>query len=284
MARYLAGLETVHIPVTVRDSTGTLTDASAISLVVHQPDGTVKTYSSPAHDGTGLYHQDLPLADTTPVGFYPWVWQITLASGAGGGSKGSFDTYDPFEVTVLPLQDAKDMLNIQASDTSNDSELQRKIATITALIEKTIGGPVITRQITNERVRAGSGYRTLTVRYRPLVSVVSIADVVDNVPLSLSDLDVDGVTGIIRRKLQLPFWSRGPFYLVTYTAGLGTAVPAFVNEAAALIIQHLWETQRGGAPVAFGGPEPTVTLPGGGFGIRPRAAELLSPATLEAYF
>ena len=213
MARYLAGIETVHIPVTVRDSTGTLTDASAISLVVHQPDGTVKTYSSPAHDGTGLYHQDLPLADTTQFGFYPWVWQIT-----------------------------------------------------------------------NERVRAGSGYRTLTVRYRPLVSVVSIADVVDNVPLSLSDLDVDGVTGIIRRKLQLPFWSRGPFYLVTYTAGLGTAVPAFVNEAAALIIQHLWETQRGGAPVAFGGPEPTVTLPGWGFGIPPRAAELLSPATLEAYF
>jgi len=209
----------------------------------------------------------------------------TTVAGFGGGRADSFTMADPFEVIVLPLQDAKDMLNIPQSDTSSDTEILRKIATITVGFETITGGPIITRQITNERLRVGSGYRTLTVRYRPLVSVVSIADVASGVALSLSDLDVDTATGVIRRKLELPFWSWGPYYLVTYTAGLGTAVPAPFNEAAALTLDNLWQTQRSGVTVVPGvAADELVTVPGVAFGLLPRVVELLRPYALEAYF
>jgi len=282
MARYPSGAS-VTVSTTIKDRTGTAADASAITLTVHQPDGTVKTYPSPTHDGVGQYHQDLPVLDTTPVGMYPYTWTATVASTTGI-SVGNFDVYDPFEVNILALQDAKDMLGIAQTNTVNDAEILRKVATIEANIEKTTGGPIITRQITNERVRAGTGYRTLTVRYRPLVSVVSIADTSNGVALSLTDLDIDYTTGVIRRKLQLPFWSWGPYYLITYTAGLGTAVPAGIEEACAIILKHLWDTQRANAPVPFGGTDDLRTLPGWDYGIPPRAADLLSPYALEVFW
>ena len=284
MARYLSGLETVTVstPTAIKDRNGTPTDATTITLTMHQPDGTVKTYT-PTHDGVGLYHQDIPLTDTTQLGMYQWVMSGTIAA-TGFGFPGNFDVYDPYEVTILALQDAKDMLSISQTNTINDREILRKIATIQANIEKTTGGPTITRQITNERIRAGTGYRTLTVRYRPLVSVVSIADTSNGVAISLTDLDIDYPTGVIRRKLQLPFFSWGPYYLVTYTAGLGVAVPPGIEEACAIILKHLWDTQRANAPVPFGGSDDLRTLPGWDFGIPPRAADLLSPQALEVYF
>jgi len=282
MARYPSGA-TVTVSTTITDRTGAPADASVITLTVHQPDGTVKTYLSPTHDGVGLYHQDLPTADTTPVGMYPYTWTATVASTTGI-SVGNFDVYDPFEPATLALQDAKDALNIPQTVTSSDAEVARMVSAVQALIERMIGGPIITREIANERVRAGTGYRTLTVRYRPLVSVVSIADTSNGVALSLTDLDVDYTTGVIRRKLQLPFWSWGPYYLVTYTAGLGTAVPPAVEEAAAIILQDLWRTQRGGAAtvVTFGGTT-EAGVPPTQYAIPPNATELLSPYLLEAY-
>jgi hypothetical protein len=284
MARYPQGA-TVTLNFTVKDSTGTLVDASPISLTVHKPDGTATAGSpyTPAHDGTGLYHQDLPLTDITTIGHYQHALTATI-SGKAGVQVGSFDVFDPFEVAVLSLQDAKDMLGIDQAYITDDAELRRKIATITANIERSIGGPVITRQIDSERVRAGTGYRTLTVRYRPLVSVVSITDVASQSTLSLSDIEIDSVAGVIRRRLQLPFWSYGPFYTVTYTAGLGTAVPAGIGEAAAVILQFMWQTQRGGAAAGtpFAGQE-TVTPPGWGFPIPGHAWWALLPYAAEAY-
>ena len=284
MARYPQGA-TVTLSFTVKDATGTLVDASPVSLAVRKPDGTATVGSpyTPTHDGVGLYHVNLPLTDVSTIGHYQHALTATI-SGNAGVQVGTFDVFDPFEVSVLSLQDAKDTLNIPQSRTADDDKIQRKIATIEANIEKMIGGPVITRSIANERVKVGSGYRTLVVRYRPLVSVTSIVDVASGTSLALDDLDPDLATGVIRRKLQLPFWSRGPFYLITYTAGLGTAVPQGIEEAAGIILQHLWEVERGGATpvIGFGGEE-TVTLPGWGFAIPNRAAELLSPWAIEVY-
>src|SRR5215468_9100198 len=273
MARYPSGA-TVTVSTTITDRTGAAADASPITLTVHKPDGTSTAGSpyTPAHDGTGQYHVDLPTADTATVGAYPYTWTATVSSVVGV-STGNFDVFDPFEPATIALQDAKDMLNIPQSVTTNDAEISRMIATVKAIIEKAIGGPVITRQFTNERVKCGTGYRTLTVRYRPLVSVVSIADVANGVAISLTDIDVDYNAGVIRRKLQLPFPSWGPYYLITYTAGLGVAVPPGIEEACAIILKHLWDTQRANAPVPFGGTEDLRTLPGWDYGIPPRAAD-----------
>lgn len=282
MARYAQGQPvTVSATITNNATPPVLVDAGTLTLTVQKPDASSQSYATPAHDSTGKYHQDIPATDLAILGHYQYKW---VSTGTGAGViPGAFEVYDPFEVTVLSLQDAKDTINIPQSTTTFDAEIYRKVATIEANIEKTIGGPVITRTISNERQRVTGGYRTFALRYRPLVSVTSIVDVASGVAMSLSDLDPDYTTGILRRKLDLPFWSRGPYYLITYTAGLGTAVPASIGEAAAVILQHLWETQRGVSSAPQWAGEQTVTLPGWGYAIPNRAAELLSPYAYEVY-
>jgi hypothetical protein len=281
MSRYGLG-QPVRLSTTVTDVTGTLVNAGTLSLTVRKPDATQQVYASPTNDANGLYHQDIPAADLTQLGHYQYVWTATGA-GAGVSGPAGFDVFDPFEVTVLALADAKNMLNIAATDTTDDAEIMRKIAAIEAGIENVIGGPVITRTISNERLEVGSGYRTFALRYRPVVSVTSIVDVASGVAMSLADIDLDPVTGIVRRKLNLPFWSRGPFYLITYTAGLGTAVPQAIAEAAAVILKHLWSTQRGNALTVPTGGEQMTTVSGMGFMVPNLAAELLAPYAQEIY-
>jgi hypothetical protein len=112
---------------TVRDVTGALVDAGTLTLLVKLAavDGTwttTGTYASPAHDGLGLYHQDIPVTDLASIGHYQYTW---TATGTGAGvSFGEFEVHDPFETAVLSLQDAKDQLNIAQAVTTYDAELQ----------------------------------------------------------------------------------------------------------------------------------------------------------------
>jgi hypothetical protein len=252
---------------------------------------TTGTYASPAHDGVGLYHQDIPVTDLAALGHYQYTW---TATGTGAGvSFGDFDVFDPFENAVLPLQDAKDMLNIPQTTTTSDAEIQSFISTIESSLRGMTGGPLINRTIT-ERAEM-TGYQTvISVRQRPLVSVTSIASASGGAIDISAGLDLDANAGTIRRKLGLPFY--GPFFQwlpqvnVTYVAGWGTSVPAAFNMAARIILAHLWETQHGPpARPSMGGMD-MVQPQGFGFAIPNRAAELLEggsqdgmPFMSEAY-
>lgn len=295
MARYPQG-QPVRLSTTVKDVTGTLVNPGTLTLLVKlaQADGTwltTGTYSSPANDGTGLYHQDVPASDLTGTGHYQYTW---TAAGAGAGvSFGDFDVFDPFGAAVLPLQDAKDMLNIAQATTTYDTELQAFIGAVETSLEGMTGGPLVNRTVT-ERAELDGSYTVLQVRQRPLVSVTSIVSVASGQALDISaGLDLDPNAGTIRRSLGYPFY--GPFFTwlpamtVTYVAGWGAAVPAAFNLAARIIVKHLWETQHGpSARPSMGGDE-MVTLPGWGFAIPDRAAELLNgslngmPFAQEAY-
>ena len=293
MARYPLG-QPCRISTTVRDVTGALVDAGALTLLVKTAaaDGTwttTGTYSSPAHDGTGLYHQDIPVTDLAATGHYQYTWTST---GTGAGvSFGEFDVFDPFEVSVLPLQDAKDALNIPQATTSSDTEIQSYIATIESNLERATGGPLVNRVVT-ERSEMMSHQTVIPVRQRPLVSVTSIASASgSNIDIS-GGLDLDVNAGLIRRKLGLPFY--GPFFTwlpmvnVTYVAGWGVSVPAAFNSFARVVIQHLWSSQRGPAALPMGGGE-MVAIPGFGFLVPNMAAEMLNgsiggvPFLSEAY-
>jgi hypothetical protein len=300
MARYPLGAP-IRQSTTVRqlniDGSTTLVNATTLTLVVKiaNADGTTTTtgtYATPTNDSAGTYHQDIPAADLTAAGHYQYVWTST---GTGAGvSFGDFDVFDPFEMSVLPLQDAKDQLNIPQATSVSDSEIQAYIATIETCLERYTGGPLVNRTITAERTEMMSNQTVIPVRQRPLVSVTSIASASGgNIDIS-GGLDLDQNAGLIRRKLGLPFY--GPFFQwlpqvnVTYVAGWGTTVPAAFNAAARIILSHLWETQHGPStrPSMFGG-EDTVTIPGFGFAIPNQAAELLNgsqggiPFLAEAY-
>jgi hypothetical protein len=279
VARYPQG-QPIRLSTTVRDVTGALIDAGTLALTVQKPDASQQTYTTPTHDGTGLYHQDIPTADIPTVGHYAYKW---VATGTGAGvSYSNFDVFDPLEVAVLSLQDAKDHLNIAQATTAYDAEIASKVATIQANLEKLTGGPILTRAVT-ERVPAPYGAITLMVRQRPLVAVTSITDVASGTAISTSDLELDQNAGVIRRKLGLAFLGLGGAYTVAYTAGWGTAVPPSFNEAARIILEHLWQTQHGPSLRPSLGGEETVTLPGFGFAIPNRAAELLAPYVVEAF-
>jgi hypothetical protein len=294
MARYPQG-SPVRVSTTVRDTSGTLVTAGTLTLTVKlaQADGTLATtgtYASPVNDSTGLYHVDIPAADLTTLGHYSYAWTST-GTGAGVSPPADFDITDPFEVSVLPLQDAKDALNIPQATTTSDAEIQSYIATIESNLERATGGPLTNRVVT-ERAEMMSNQTVILVRQRPLVSVTSIASASgSNIDIS-GGLDLDVNAGTIRRKLGLPFY--GPFFAwlpvcyPTYVAGWGTSVPAAFNSFARIVVQHLWNSQRGPAALPMGGGE-MVTVPGFGFAIPNMAAELLNgsqggvPFISEAY-
>lgn len=287
MARYPLS-QTITVPISVKDATGAAVDADGgVVLTLNRPDGTQKVYNAPTHAGTGSYSQILPLADVTQTGHYQWQSVATVSSNQGVGY-GEFDVFDGLnDVSVLSLQDAKDALRIPQTNTASDTKILRKVASIEADIERIIGGPIITRQIT-ERVELTSGYTALVLRKRPVVAVISITSVASGGVLPITDIDVDPNSNIVRRKLGLPFY--GPYFTwmpimsVVYTAGLGTAAPPSVAEAAELILQHQWATQTGGAVAVPGvGGQQTTVLPGMSYAIPMRAAEKLAPFTIEAF-
>lgn len=278
----LAQGQPVSVSTEVRLQSTALTDPDTIVLTVHKPDTTIGTYASPTKDAVGKYHQDIPASDLTLLGHYAFVW-TTTGAGAGVSPPGDFDVYDPFETAILPLQDAKDTLNIAQTNTSYDTEIAAFVATIEATLERITGGPLITTSVT-ERVKVGHNYRSLVLRKRPVIGVTSITDIASGTVMSLADLEVDTNAGIIRRKLELPFWSRGPYYTVVYTAGWGTALPAAFNLAARVILQHLWEIQQGpGTRPSMGGPDMTHTYRdiGERFAVPNRALEIMAPYAVE---
>jgi hypothetical protein len=280
MSRYPLGAP-VRVSTTVRDVTGALVNPGTLILLVKTAaaDGTwttTGTYSSPANDSTGTYHQDIPVTDLATAGHYQYTWTST---GTGAGvSFGEFDIFDPFETSVISLQDAKDQLNIPASNTASDAEIASWIATIESNLKRATGGPVVNRTVT-ERAEMMSNQTVILVRQRPLVSVTSIASTSGGTIDISAGLDLDVNAGLIRRKLGLPFY--GPFFqwmpavTVTYVAGWGVSVPAAFASFARIVLAHLWSSQRGPLTVPMGGGDLT-TPPGFGFAIPNMAAELLN--------
>lgn len=286
----------VRLSATIRDVTGALVNAGALTLLVKvaAADGTsttTGTYASPANDGTGLYHQDIPATDLVANGHYQYTWTST---GTGAGvSRGEFDVFDPFETAVLPLQDAKDQLNIPQATTTYDSEIQSYIDTIRTSLERFTGGPAVNKSIT-ERVELTANQTVLVLRQRPVVSVTSITSVSSGQAIDISaGLDIDPNAGTVRRLLAYPFY--GPYFQwlptmsVVYVAGWGTQVPAAFNSFARIVIQHLWTSQHGPSARPSMGGEDMATIPGFGFAIPNMAAELLNgsqggiPFGIEAF-
>jgi hypothetical protein len=295
VSRYPLG-QPIRLSTTVRDVTGALVNATAITLLVKaaQADGTqatTGTYATPTLDSTGTYHQDVPVTDLAVIGHYQYTWTST---GTGAGvSFGEFDVFDPFETSVLPLQDAKDALNIAQPVTTYDAEIAAYVATIETCMKGMTGGPLVNKSIT-ERAEMQSGQTVILVRQRPLVSVTQILGASGQAIDISAGLDLDVNAGTVRRQLGLPFF--GPFFswlpqvTITYVAGWGATVPAAFNTAARIILQNLWETQHGpSARPSMGGSDDMVTLPGWGFAIPNQAAELLDgslngmPFINEAY-
>jgi hypothetical protein len=283
MARYWKG-QPVRLSSTVRqlntDGTTTLVNATTAVYVVKiaNADGTATvtgTYSSPSNDGTGLYHQDIPVTDLAATGHYQWT--LTTTGPGAGVQPGDFDVADPFETAVISRQDAKDMLNIPQASTAADAEIDSFTATIETSLEAMTGGPLVNRVITGERCEFAGWYQVLQVRQRPLVQVNSITTVASGTVLDISaGLDIDPAARTIRRKDRTPFPADSRAVLVAYVAGWGNAVAPAFNTAARIILAHLWSTQHGPSARPSMGGDDLTAVPGFPFLVPRGAAELLN--------
>lgn len=175
---------------------------------------------------------------------------------------------------ALSLADAKAQLNIDAD--GQDAELGDYVAGVNEVVEFYIG-PVDDRTVVE---RWEGGRPSLAVRHRPVVALTSVTSSADSTPVvELGEVDVDHTLGVLRLRSG-GLWPAGPL-LVTYVAGRGGEAPPSANIAARMIMQHLWETQRGGdsrRPDLAGGLEPAPVVSGGfTFSVPRRAIQLLEP-------
>jgi hypothetical protein len=255
--------DVISLAVSITDSAGVAANATAVTLTVTLPDGTTET-PTVSNLTTGSY-----TCDYTPAtaGRYSVRW---VATGLNASAYSDVFNARAASSSLLSLAEAK--AAIGKTTTASDEELRDYLEATTSLIEQRCGA-VVQRTVT-ERV---GGYGSLVLRTTPVVSVTSLTGIYDNTPaVAASAVTVDPVSGIVT-KLDGSGFS-GWTYTIEYVAGRTGAVDESIQQAARVILQHLWRTQRGAAP-KFGGDDGIDTF-GIGYALPNRALELLQPFLL----
>jgi hypothetical protein len=251
----------VPLTVTVRDADGAPTNASTVTLTVELPDGTTVTptvTNPPAV--TGVYAVDY---SPTMVGLHRYTFTTT----------GPKTQYGPalFEVAstsrgIVSLDDVKNLPSMNIRTTTHDETLRRFIEAATSVIERHTGNTVV-REVVTETVMAD--WRGLHLTRSPIISITTVAD---SAGTAVTDGVLDTNIGLIRPPAYALWWGE---HTVTYVAGM-TTIPAEYSLAALIIVEHLWQTQRGTMSAAArpGGMD-DVDVPGIGYAIPRRALQLL---------
>jgi hypothetical protein len=257
----------VRLSTEIRDADRVLVTPVSITLTIQLPDGTTAGPITPTSDGVGLYHHDYTSAQ---AGRHIARWTTT---GPQGADESSFDVAELWhEAGIIALSEAKQQLNIDPSDTDYDEEIQGFARSITEVCERHVGALARTTRVEKHR-----GGRAVVLMHSPVLTLTSVVAIeTSGTDQSVADLDLDQPTGIVTRKDGR--YMQGPFR-VTYVSGQ-TSIPAHVRQAALIILQHMWETQRGTTGgVRVGGSDEAYD-PRFGFSIPRRAQELLGDEPL----
>lgn len=262
---------TARLTAECRDPGGTLTDADTVQLTITLPDGSSVTPAVPNPPSeTGRYIVDYL---TEQSGRHTVRWVFT---GPGHAYADMFDVSLPQLPAILSLADAKAQVNITSS--TDDDEIRFWNNATTFAVEY-FTGPVTVRQITEDH-DVGVTDR-LSLRQVPVLASPELTAILDGgTSYEAASLDVDGATGIVRRKdggLMC-----GPLR-ATYPAGR-RIVAENISGAARVIFQHFWRTQRPGRGGGLAGSSDdfsvTEPIPGLGYAIPNRAMQMLSPDEL----
>lgn len=187
---------------------------------------------------------------------------------------------------VVSLGDVKAQLGIR--DTRSDVELSLYVLSASQVVEY-FKGPCAVTTFTETVTPCppdAMGRQGFVVSNAPLVSVTSITPQYPNQPaLDLNGLQLDPEAGIAWLFAGWTPWA----CTVVYGAGTdSSALPESWQLAARIIVQHLWQTKRGGAVAVPGsdGGDDTSMVPGFAFAVPNRALALLnmSPGFASAGF
>lgn len=252
-----------QVAVDVADASGTPANPATATLTITLPDGSTVSPSVPTPTVTGQVR-----VDYVPSQAGRHVWRL-VTSGPTTAYADVFDVRAAAPTGIVSLADARAQLNFGASETADDDELRGFIGAATGAVERALGRTVVRRSFT-DRLQVGRAATELLLRNVPVLSLASVVSADGATTWSTGNLRPDGETGLVTVV-------SGPAFTgtvdVTYQAG-DIVVREDYRLAALIIVQHLWETQRGTMGVQLGGDnEPYVA--GRGFAIPRRALELL---------
>jgi hypothetical protein len=259
----------------VLDATGALTHAATATLVITLPDGTT---ASPA------------ITDATVSGQYRLSYQTTIpgrytAHAATTGPVTSWD--DEFDAAPTPwpaiisLADAKAQLKMPLTDHTNDDLLRDYIAGVAGALEDYKNETIARQVVTDELDLCGAGWygyggRRFRVWSAPVISLTSVISWDGAVTWDVSQMRAQE-SGLVRVMGGIPVTG---VVEVTYIAGYAQ-VPGRYRRAALVMLQHVWETQRGPSPGSgMGGvigPEEHFRQPGEFFTVPAKVKEWMGP-------
>jgi hypothetical protein len=247
---------------------GDLTTATNMALTITLPDATTTIVDPVTAATTGVYNYDYL---TLQAGRHTARW---VATGTGAGAYVEVFDVRPADLPYLvSMRDVKDMLNISLTSTTNDDELRAYIEGATRAAEIHRDEVLAKRTFTHERWLSNCTY--LTLPRVPIISLTEIRNLENNTTYSVSGWHVDGVTGALT---SITGGGLSGLFKFTYLCGY-TIVPGAFTLAVRMIIQHLWETQRGpmGASRFAGGLDDAALMRFRSMNIfvPPRAQELL---------
>lgn len=228
--------DVVPLGVKIRDpNSNALTNAGNVTVTITLPDGVTTVTPLVSNPSAGVYQADYV---PTASGRHAVLWVATGVMASAYPD--SFDVRPATPDYLISLADAKQYLNILT--TTNDEELRGFIEAATQVVENIVG-PVVVKTITETHTRPG---QVLVLRQPPILSVVSVTSVLaTGLSYDVTAVVVDPETGILQRADGAPLGFRRPMPLrVVYRAGR-PVVPASITLAAKVIVDHLWETQRG---------------------------------------
>lgn len=168
-------------------------------------------------------------------------------------------------MSVVSLSEVHDVLNIPATDTSKDTELQRYIDAAEATVAY-IAGPLTSTSYTETR---DGGSPVIMLDNCPVISIDSVTEYVGTVAYTLTaqppgatssfygySLDDPAAGKLVRRSnagMPMPFMGGRGAIVITYHAGQAT-LPADVKLAVLEDIRGLYQqTQQGGRSNLGGG-------------------------------
>lgn len=257
--------DTARLAVDVRDAANVLVNPVSIALTITLPDGTTANPSvanPPAV--TGRFFADYA---PSQAGRHGVRWTSTSPTTAFSDI---FDVRPAAPAYIVSLADAKGQVQIPPTVTTHDEELRGWVEAATEVVERHSNRVVTRRAVVETQLL--SLVNRVALLYRPVISLTSIAQLNGAATWMVGGMDVDE-SGILT-VLTGPALSG----LVRFTYVAGYLIPpAHLTKAALIIIQHLWDSQRGevGAP-RFGGLSGTmIQVQGVAYAIPNRAIELM---------
>lgn len=218
------------LSVSIRDTAGTLADATTVVCTITLPDATTTT-PSVTHSSTGVYSVSYT---PTLAGRYKIRWVAT-----GTNTSAYSDIFDVFASDprfLISLADAREVLNLTSSNTTHDEELRLYLAAATVVIDA-IDRPYLLETRTHT---FHGGSRTLVLPETQIGSVTSIT--ANGSTLPASSYRVDEFSGVIHAYYSwFPAGIRN--IVVTYTTG-DDEIPANVILAARELVRHWWQRSQ----------------------------------------